>query len=202
MPIQHILSSHKRHIISDEEEPSRIVVLRSQLWANSLVAFKRASLDVHRQMKVVFVGEPCEHAGGPLREFFTLLVQEMVTHSGIFEGEDGHVVPVHNTIALTNGDYYIVGKMIATSLVHGGRAPHCFARAFAELLVYGKVKSEVDYEEVPDQEVRDKLRKVRIYIPCTWYFDLFIHLNVFTFECTWIFFTSSRNVQMTINSRL
>ena len=175
MSIQLVLSSHRRRVVSDsEEQHSRVIVLRSQLWENSMIAFKRASFDVSKKIKVVFVGEPSEDEGGPLREFFTLLLQEMIIHSGMFEGEQGHAIPVHNTLALTDGKYFIVGKMIATSLIHGGRAPHCFSRAFSELLVYGQVKSEVDYEEVPDRQVRDKLKKV-CEIPCKLEMQLYIH---------------------------
>ncbi len=79
-----ILDTHRRKEISqpedDDFEPvvfSRIHVLRSDLWKSALKCFRRASFDVSKPIKVVFVGEPSEDQGGPLREFFTLAMREM-----------------------------------------------------------------------------------------------------------------------------
>ena len=54
--------------------------------------------------------------------------------------------------------------MIATALVHGNRAPHCFSVSFAEYIVYGKVKSNPDPKDIPDHAIQEKILKVhKIY---------------------------------------
>lgn len=87
VPLKHILLAHHRRVISDDEEAySRMYVIHKNLWENALAGFKRPSFDVSKQIKVIFIGEPCEDAGGPMREFFTLLMQEVALKSGLLEG--------------------------------------------------------------------------------------------------------------------
>ena len=123
-------------------------------------SFRRSSFNVAKPIKVVFVGEPSEDASGPMREFFTLLMQHMITSSGLFEESPGGAVLAHNSLALQQMDFEIVGKMIASSICHGGPAPHCFSCALAEMIVYGRVQSDTSIEDIPDQSVRDSLQKV------------------------------------------
>ncbi len=59
--------------------------------------------------KVVFVGEPCVDQGGPLREFFTLTMREMVTKSGLFEGAPENA---HDALALQRNNYEIAGSNV------------------------------------------------------------------------------------------
>ncbi len=58
--------------------------------------------------------------------------------------------------------YYIFGKIIATCIVQGGEAPACFAEAVADYLVFDKVQSPVDVDDIPDLEVRSCLHQVSI----------------------------------------
>ena len=83
---------------------------------------------------------------------------------GLFEGREGHYILVHNTSRLNSGEYYTMGKMIATAIVHGGCAPHCFSVSFSEYIVYGKVKSIPDSKDIPDHSVQEKILKVCTYI--------------------------------------
>ena len=46
---------------------------------------------------------------------------------------------MHNVLALSTDQYALAGKMIATSIVKGGPAPHCFAAAVADILVFNEV---------------------------------------------------------------
>lgn len=70
------------------------------------------------------------------------------------------MTPAHNIRALNNETYYLAGKMIATSIVQGGPAPHCFASPVADIIIYGEIKSIMDISEIPDIVIRDKLNKV------------------------------------------
>ena len=117
---------------------------------------------------------------------FTLLIHH-IPLCGLFEGREGHYIPVHNTSRLNSREYYTAGKMIATALVHGGRAPHCFSVSFAEYIVYGKVKSDPDPKDIPDYAIQEKLVKVCMYVcmdvcmyvcMCTLYCYIIRFLNV------------------------
>lgn len=125
VPARLFLKEHRRRAVQiDEDQFFRIYILCSDLWKTSLAAFKRPTFDVTRKIKVVFVGEPCEDDGGPLQEMFTLLMNHIARFSGLFEGRDSHIVPAHNLSLLNAGEYILAGKIIATSIVHGCRAPH------------------------------------------------------------------------------
>ena len=50
--------------------------------------------------------------------------------------------------------------MIATCVVQGGEPPTCFASAVADYLVLERVASPVDFDDMPDFEVRNCLHKV------------------------------------------
>jgi hypothetical protein len=48
-------------------------------------------------------GEPAIDGGGPVREFYTILIRELLSPSltvRLFEGKDPSFIPIHNTDAL------------------------------------------------------------------------------------------------------
>ena len=157
-----MLINHRNRVV-DTSENCRIFIMRNDFWRTASTTFKRSSFDVTKHIKVIFVSEPCEDFGGPLLEMFTSLIHH-IPRCGLFEGREGHYIPVHNTSRLNNGDYYVAGKMIATALVHDGRAPHCFSVSFAEYLIYGKVQSSPDPKDIPDFALQEKILKVRMFI--------------------------------------
>ena len=75
---------------------------------------------------VVFEGEVGSDAGGPSREFFYLALTcctgEIEGGSILFTGQANHLVPVHDWDLLEDGNFFLVGKMLAHSLIHGGVA--------------------------------------------------------------------------------
>ena len=59
----------------------------------------------------------------------------------MFGSYPNHVVALHNVDSLVHNKYYIIGKMIATALVQGGKPPVYFAGAVADFIVFSTVKS-------------------------------------------------------------
>ena len=160
--IKHVIQQHQvRGMKSeDDEDVQRINIRRSQVLSDSLRQFRKTSFNVEKLLKVCFIGEEAVDAGGPRREFFHLLVQEIFTKSGLFGGFPDHVVVFHDAVAIANNTYYIMGKMIATCVIQGGEAPACFANAVADYLVYGEVKSPVCLDDIPMVEIRSLLQQV------------------------------------------
>ncbi len=103
--------------------------------------------------------------GGPRREFFQLLLAEIVTKSGLFSGAPDHVVPLHNVEAVSTCKFLVIGKMLATCLVQAGLAPACFAKAVADFLVYDCIRSPVCLDDIGDYEIRGHLQQVW----CLWF---------------------------------
>ena len=147
-------------ICGNEEDRQRIHVRRSNLISDTIWAFSRPTFNVSKLLKVVFVGEPSVDEGGPRREFFQLIIKELFSYFGLFIGWPQNVVPVHNVEALAKNEYYVIGKIIATCLVHGGQPPVCFSAAVADYMVYNEVKGNPCISDVHDYSVRNKLKKV------------------------------------------
>jgi len=68
-------------------------------------------------------GEQAVDEGGPRREFFRLLMNEIFTKSGLFSGAPDHVVPVHSVEAVTSNKYLVVGKMPLVLFKEGNPHP-------------------------------------------------------------------------------
>ena len=62
--------------------------------------------------------------GGPTREFLSLLMKHK---SSMFIGNDNNKSTTCLSKNLLEGDYYLAGKIIAMSLVHGGPGPESYS---------------------------------------------------------------------------
>ena len=65
-------------------------------------------------------------AGGPLREFFHLLLSEIAQNNTLFCGKVMVRIPKLNMVELSKQTYKCVGAILAASIVHGGPAPKFF----------------------------------------------------------------------------
>ena len=87
-------------------------------------------------------------------------MREAFSTSGLFVGWPCNVIPFHNIQALANNDFYLIGKIISTSIIQGGQPPVCFAAPVADFLVYNEIRCSPSLEDIPDVDLREKLRKV------------------------------------------
>jgi hypothetical protein len=67
---------------------------------------------------------------------------------------------MHNMEAVSKKKLVVIGKMLATCVAQGGVAPLCFARAVADYLVFGEIKTSPCIEDTPGYEIQQKLRQV------------------------------------------
>ena len=148
-----------KYLPPNRSECQRLIVRRKHVFEDALHRYK-SGLELTKYLKVTFVGEPAADEGGPLREFFYLLVQSISKNNSLFCGEEGNRVPQVNAVELKKQTYKKVGEMLATSLVHGGPAPHFFSEAVADYILFGMDKVRVTVSDVPDNDVRSKLIKV------------------------------------------
>ena len=159
---KHVLIQHQLKVITadNEEDFQRINVRRSALFHDAFRAFTKLTF---KMLKVCFIGEPATvDDGGPRREFFSLLIKDIFSISGLFQGWPEHVCPIHDFNAVASNKFYTIGKMLATCLVQGGESPVCFCRANADYIVYDHITSPPCIDDIPDHEIRQLLFKVSI----------------------------------------
>lgn len=153
---KHIVLHHQQSVLraNDDEDKQRISIRRSHVFKDAARAFSKSTFNVSKLLKVTIVGEQSVDDGGPRRELFQVLMREAFTLSGLFVGWPCHVIPIHNIEAIANNSYYVVGKMISTSIVQGGQPPVCFATPVADFLVFNEVKCSPSLKDISDINLR------------------------------------------------
>lgn len=133
----------------------RIKIRRRHVWEDALHYF-RLGFPTTKEPYVTFLGEPAVDAGGPLREFFYLLMCDVSRNNMLFCGNNTSRVPNHNMVELSKKTYENVGSIFAASIIHGGPAP---SHAVADYLIYGIDRVKANFEDIPDVFVKNKILK-------------------------------------------
>ena len=127
----------------------------------------------------------CESAidtGGPLREFWRLLAEDVNSH--LCQGDVNNRAPIQNPEMLLvmhrntflrvhqhdygsfpNSDYVHLGKLMAMSLPHGGSGFPFFSPYVFEYFLSGNITDVTDTsEDIPNLLARDLTRKVLYFL--------------------------------------
>ena len=84
----------------------------------------------------------------------------------LFEGEEGHIIPVHSVDALSSGCFYIAGQMIAHSVLHGGVGIVGMSKAVSRYIASEGSDAEqastfLSLADIPDLDTRNVLLQAR-----------------------------------------
>ena len=158
--LQTLLRSHRQKIVSpDIENTFRIKIRRNHIWEDAYHYFK-CGFSADKHLHVTFLGEPAVDAGGPLREFFHLLMRAICKNNTLFCGTETARIPNHSMIELSKKSFEHVGCMLGASIVHGGPAPAFSAHAVADYIINGIDCVKAKVEDVPDPSIKNKFKKV------------------------------------------
>jgi hypothetical protein len=155
------------HIGEFCDDRQRIAVRRRFIWSDTKRALRRSSFNPHIGLDIKFIGEDAQDEGGPLREFFRLLWVAISRDKCIFNGPEEAMSLAHNMVALSDGDYDLVGKVVSLALVYGGGGPHFFSEGLTSYMFNEPITTDF-LHEVPDCDVQANIRKVSP-IPWPWY---------------------------------
>ena len=93
-----VLHHHVAEVLySDESMKHRITVRRGHLLQDTQRAL--IYFDEHKHIRVTFLGEPAVDDGGPRREYFMLLIDEIANNGSLLDGPPHRRVLRHNTVA-------------------------------------------------------------------------------------------------------
>ena len=156
-PISTIVEEHRKLYYSpSRDNVHRITVRQKKVLEDALFHFKKG-IPQDKRLKVTFIGEPAVDDGGPLREFFRLLIPASRL---LFSGSDGINCPTDNIVEYEKKTYLYVGQMFAASIVLGGPSPSFLSPAVADYLLFGLEKIKATPEDVPDLLIKRSLNKV------------------------------------------
>ena len=62
--------------------------------------------------------------------------------------------------AVREDRYFVTGRAIAVSLVHGGPSPNFLSQTLFDCIVQGPAKSRPNLGDIADSEIREKIQKV------------------------------------------
>ncbi|KAJ7377519.1 hypothetical protein OS493_028502 [Desmophyllum pertusum] len=138
------------------------------LFRDIVGIYKRADQDLRRRPDVTFEGEEGVDAGGPTLEFLWLALSQMKNGDGreisLFEGAShGHLLPIHRTSYLNSGLFYVFGKVVAHSILHGGAGFPGLSPAMARFIADGEpdsASSLVSVDDIPDLKYKDIIEKM------------------------------------------
>ncbi|XP_034082488.1 G2/M phase-specific E3 ubiquitin-protein ligase-like [Gymnodraco acuticeps] len=98
--------------------------------------------------------------GGPKREFLTLLM-ECLRMRRIFDGPQDRKFLTFDNAAAKDDEYFHAGRMIATSIVHGGPGPRFLSETLYQHLTGMKnTNIEAIIEDITDDTMRASLLEI------------------------------------------
>ncbi|XP_063355269.1 G2/M phase-specific E3 ubiquitin-protein ligase-like [Pelmatolapia mariae] len=146
----------------DHKKVSRFNISRSAVWDGAVRGFRRSTYSDNYDMFIKFNDDAGSFegldTGGPRREFLTLLMGSL-RNRPIFDGPPESRYLVYNSRAARQDEYFLAGKMIAVSIVHGGPAPHFLSKNLVNHIT-GNQSFSATVEDVQDEEVTKVLHQV------------------------------------------
>ncbi|KAM9759983.1 G2/M phase-specific E3 ubiquitin-protein ligase-like isoform 3-T3 [Menidia menidia] len=143
---------------------SRFNINRANVWDGALRGFKRASFNPFNDIFVKFTDDEGQAEdgvdnGGPKREFLSLLMNCLRTRR-VFDGPEERKFITFDSEAAKNDEYFLVGRMIATSVVHGGPGPQFLSEKLYQHLTGTSTNTEGKIEDITDNTMRASLIEI------------------------------------------
>ncbi|XP_029904558.1 G2/M phase-specific E3 ubiquitin-protein ligase-like [Myripristis murdjan] len=147
----------------DHQAVSRFNICRSDIWDGAVRGFRRATFSEKKDILVKFTDDEGRFeegldAGGPKREFLSLLMKEL-NKRPIFDGPVESRYLVYNSTAIEEDEYYLAGKMIAVSIVHGGPGPNFLSEDLVSY-ISGQTSFKASVVDITDEEIGKVLQEI------------------------------------------
>ncbi len=152
-----------------------VISREKSMIAQLLKKYKNPSFNICCPLNVQFMSAGVFKmgidAGGPKREFFHLLINELVRGNfngmQIFEGETGHLLPINNYELISSHFYKMVGRMILHAIINKCEGIPGISPAVISYVVSGSRDSVLgclSIQDIPDPCLCEKLNEVIINV--------------------------------------
>ena len=142
-------------LYSGRDDCTRIIVRRLQDTLHKLWN----GIDITGHIRVIFVREAAVDNGGPLREYFYLLIKSISEYNAIFCGPAENKVPRHNVVELKKKTYYYVELYLDCRSFMVAQHHSFFSSAAADYIVYGASNVKATPLDVVDIEIMKRLKR-------------------------------------------
>ena len=133
--------------------------------------YKNACSKLERSPVVYFVAdndeieEDAADVRGPQREFFAIVMETLLSSNDpqLFEGDDGHKLPVHSQQLVLRGWFSLAGQAVAHVITHTDFVIVGLAKPVATYLETGcteTASATVTMDDIPDLEIKEMLENL------------------------------------------
>ena len=134
--------------------------------------YKNPQFELGAPLNVQFISSGAHEqgidAGGPTRDFFNMLINEIISSCfhgiKLFEGEMGHLVPAVSYDLVSGHFFELIGKMVLHAIINKCRGLKGISPAIIKYLVSGNrdaVLEDVTLHDIPDPCLRQTLTGVK-----------------------------------------
>ena len=122
----------------------KLNINRDKVLENSLEQFEK--INPFKELKIIFLGEESQDAGGLIREWLTILFDKILNpETGLFERSDtdeiGYLVKKNLNPSQQNlNKYYFIGKVLAKALLENLTVNCCFNKMVYQLILGEKIE--------------------------------------------------------------
>ena len=122
----------------------KLNINREKVLENSLEQFEK--INPFKELKINFLGEESQDAGGLIREWLTILFNTILDkNTGLFERSDtdeiGYIVKKNiNSSAEKLNKYFFIGKVLAKALLENLTVNCCFNKMIYQLILGEKIQ--------------------------------------------------------------
>ncbi|XP_022110717.1 uncharacterized protein LOC110990165 [Acanthaster planci] len=150
---------HQRVTSLVSSTPFTLIVHRRKILTSTRRAIKSTEFSFWKTPFVTFAGEEAEDNGGPRREFFKLLMGEVLA-GGVFQGVQSGMTFTYNLQLLKEQAYKTAGQFLTWSFVNGGPGLAALSPSLFAAMT-GKHVNPSDIEHIADPESRGNLIKLQ-----------------------------------------
>ncbi|XP_059409391.1 G2/M phase-specific E3 ubiquitin-protein ligase-like [Carassius carassius] len=162
VPAKDILQDLAKKI--NHQKKCKFNINRYTVLDGAIRGFKRGTYDPCHTISVRFsddmgIPEEAVDLGGPRREFLRLLIEALL-QSSMFEGDEDKMNLALDSTAMREDRYFIAGRAIAVSLVHGGPPPGFLSPTLFSSLVDGPELAKPGLEDIADKDLHEKIKRI------------------------------------------
>lgn len=148
----------------DNQHISKFNICRRNIWDGVLRGMERKSISPNKKVSVKFtddvgLSEGAVDLGGPMREFFTLALEKVLSGK-LFCGQEHQKFLSYDAKALKQGEYFKAGQLFSMALVHCGIGPCCLSPILFDSMVKGTGEIVVPIDSVYDPELQLGLQRL------------------------------------------